>query len=68
MEKINIKVVKREEDQKRLQTPVVPTQEIAATVKDWVVEIRRKREAEMENSKDELFPPPLSSRRPDMSL
>lgn len=65
MEKSNIKVVKRD-DQKRSHVPVVPTQEIAATVKDWVVEIRRKREAEMENSKNELFPPPIDSRRADL--
>ncbi len=67
MEKSKIKEGK-EDDQKRSQAPVAPTQEISATVKDWVVEIRRKREAEMENSKNELFPPPIECRRPDVTL
>lgn len=62
MEKSNIKVVKWDA-QTISQTSGAPTQEIAETVRDWVVEIRQKREAEMETSKDELFPPPLQTRQ-----
>lgn len=67
MKNNHIKVVKRS-DQTISRASGVPTQELAETVRDWVVEIRRKREAEMQNSKDELFPPPLQNIHWDAGL